>query len=672
MKATPKEKTLQMVARSLSGEYGFRVEDMERDFKVAYLDPNTGKTRRMTLSLVVFGENLEHVQENIIRTAMILPDKTKATDKKNGINLLYDALGSVAGEQSEENPGCAFGLWTNGSELYYVQKRYEEHEPDPIFEEISDFPGKDESLEDLDRPDRQMLRIAAGESLLSTFKRCHDYIYGNQGKVKTAFWELLYIIFCKIYDERRREICQKNGETFRRRFWVGVKERNTQEGLSRIEERIRGLFEEVKQSDEYSDVFSGNETISLNDRVLAYIAGEMSRYSFLDASVDAKGMAYEAIVSNTLKQERGQFFTPRNIVRLMVQMMDPAEKHYVLDPACGSGGFLVMVLDHVRRKIARHLYPEETGILLSDRANSDPAVLARAKKYAQDKLFGIDFDDDLKKAARMNMVMSGDGHGNIFCLNSLQYPDGADKDLDELKECLRERQAGLGTKSPEISLGYFDFVFTNPPFGAKIPIDDPEILKNYDLGYRWSKLDGKWRKTGDLQSSQPPEILFIERCFQFLREGGKMAIVLPDGILGNPDLEYVRYWILQNTKVLASIDLPVEAFLPQVGVQASLLFLQRKTYEEKLMTTPAEYDVFMAIAEKVGKDRRGNPIYVRDEDGAELVFPKVIEELRKDANGNRKTKELKIYERQIDDDLPKVLTKWKDFLHLSSKDRRLE
>jgi len=662
LKATPKEKTLQMVARSLSSEYGFDTGDMERDFRLTYTDPYTDKTRSMTASLVVFREGFDHVQQNVIRIAMILPEKTKPTDKKNGINLVNDALGTVSGEQTEDDPGCAFGLWTNGSELYFVQKRYEEEEPDPIFEEISDFPGKDETLDDLDRPDRQMLRVPAGESLLNTFKRCHDYIYGNQGKVKTAFWELLYVIFCKIYDERRKEICRQKRETFRRRFWVGVKERNTPQGLKAIAERIRGLFEEVKRSEEYGDVFSGSEEITLNDRVLAYIAIEMSRYSFLDASVDAKGMAYEAIVSNTLKQERGQFFTPRNIVRLMVEMMSPGEKHFVLDPACGSGGFLVMVLDHVRRKIAHDLYPKETGVLLVDRANNDPAVLERARIYAEEKLFGIDFDSDLKKAARMNMVMSGDGHGNVLCLNSLEYPAGSDPDVTDFKDVLQERQDSLGKKSVELSLGYFDFVFTNPPFGTKIPVDDPAILARFDLGHRWTKSSGRWMKTGDLQGSQPPEILFIERCYQFLREGGRMAIVLPDGILGNPDLEYVRYWILQNTKVLASVDLPIEAFLPQVGVQASLLFLQKKTYEERLLTDFPDYDVFMAIGEKVGKDRRGNPIYVRDEDGAELVFPKIIEELHKGADSRRLVRKLKVFERELDDDLPRILEKWQAFL----------
>ena len=244
-------------------------------------------------------------------------------------------------------------------------------------------------------------------------------------------------------------------------------------------------------------------------------------------------MAYESIVTNTLKQERGQFFTPRNIIRLMVEMMDPGEGDTVLDPACGSGGFLVMALDHVRKKIAEELYPDEEGILLLDRANSDPKVLARARKYAQKKMFGVDFDIDLRKAARMNMVMSGDGHGNIFTFNSLHFPKGGDEDAKEAQEC--------GMRCDAMHGGSFDFVFTNPPFGAKIPIDDPEILRQFELGRRWRKDGDSWYKTDDLQKSQPPEILFIERCYQFLKEGGKMAIVLPDGILGNPEYREMQW-----------------------------------------------------------------------------------------------------------------------------------
>ena len=155
----------------------------------------------------------------------------------------------------------------------------------------------------------------------------------------------------------------------------------------------------------------------MNDRALAYIAGELGRYSLLSTDTDAKGMAYEAITSTTLKRERGQFFTPRNVIRMMVDMLDPQGGKRVLDPACGSGGFLVIALNHVRR-----------GFIEKTRGNPDvpvPSELKRAepltKKYARESLFGIDVDPELRKAARMNMVMNGDGHGNILCFNSLEY-----------------------------------------------------------------------------------------------------------------------------------------------------------------------------------------------------------------------------------------------------------
>lgn len=639
-KATDKEKALQQIIRTLTSEYNFDLENMARDFKIEYIDPDTEKKKRITADLVIFDANKNNEPENIIRVCVIQPEKIKETDSKKGLMLLENILGAIE--------KCEFGLWTNGVSLYFLQKTFKTGEFEPSFEELSDFPGEGESLEDIDRPDRVMLRVAAGESLLSTFKRCHDYIYGNQGKIKTAFWELLNLIFCKIYDERRRELCKKTCETYRRRFWVGVKERNSLEGQEAIANRIKGLFEEVKRAEDYQGVFSGNEQIGLNNRVLAYIAGELSKYSFLEATVDAKGMAYEAIVSNTLKQERGQFFTPRNIVKLMVDMLDPSEDDIILDPACGSGGFLVAVLDHVRNKIAESLYPGERGTLLRDRHN-EPDVIERSKQYAVEKIYGIDFDDDLKKAARMNMVMAGDGHGNIYNFNSLEFPRGSEADV------LKFQGKNL--------LGKVDMVFTNPPFGAKIPIDDPDILSNYELGHKWTKDDnGQWVITGTLQKSQPPEVLFIEKCYKFVKEGGKIAIVLPDGILGNPETEYIRHWIIENCRILASVDLPVEAFLPQVGVQASLLFLQKKTNDEKLVekALQTDYNVFMAVAEKVGKDRRGNPIYIRDEDGAEIVTRRTIEELRKFSDGTREVKSVTVWAKDLDDDLSKIYDEWEN------------
>jgi type I restriction enzyme M protein len=630
--ASAKESNLQSVIRMLNEEYAFVLEDMERDFNIKYTDPETGNDKKQKVDLVVFIKDSEHIQGNIIRLCIIHDEKVKETDKKKGpdatIKFIMGALES-----------CDFGLWSNGIQYFFFQKT-EDAYGNEDFEDIADFPGEGETLEELERPDRSSGKIPVNDSLVKTFMRCHDYIYGNEGRVKDAFWELLNLIFCKLYDEKEKYNPNRE-DSYRRKFWVGLKERNSDEGRAQIAQRIKGIFDNLKKDKIFSEVFDGNERINLTDKGLAFVAGELSKYSFLNASVDVKGMAYETIVSNTLKQERGQFFTPRNIIKCMVEMLHPQENQRVLDPACGSGGFLTIVLDHVRKGITQKLYPNLESPWLEEKFNA-PDVTEEVKKYAEQYLFGFDFDPDLKKAARMNMVMAGDGHANIFQLNSLAYPK-ADNQAE--KEAMEKAVQNSVALSPDKGFDFkfpdarekFDLIFTNPPFGAKIPINDPEILSMYDLGRN--------------SSSEPPEILFVEACYNYLKPGGKMAIVLPDGILGNPNALRVREWILDKFKLLASVDLPVEAFLPNVGVQASLLFLQKKTQAEIniALAGKEDYDVFMAIAETVGKDRRGNPIYLRDDDGAEILFQK---ERKYIAKGELRKQVEKV--RELDDDLPKI------------------
>jgi type I restriction enzyme M protein len=318
-------------------------------------------------------------------------------------------------------------------------------------------------------------------------------------------------------------------------------------------------------------------------------------------------LAYEAMVATTMKRERGQFFTPRNIVEAMVEILDPKPNERVLDPACGSGRFLVACLDRFRNRRAADLAgPNANDFDLRRLRNSDD-MLGEAAAYAQAFLLGIDLDPELQRAAKMNMLINNDGHGNILSFNSLALTR---TDVSE------KRIAGAHL----VGFGDFDIVLTNPPFGARIPVDDPDVLRNFDLAHRWDHADdGTFvMRQHDLQAKMPPEILFIERCVQWLRDGGRMAIVVPDGILGNPDNEYVRYWILTHTRVLASIDLPVEAFLPQVGVQASLLFLEKRPSSEVRAGVHDEYPVFMAVADVVGHDRRGNTIYRKDPDGYDV------------------------------------------------------
>ena len=641
VKATEKELTLQSMIAMMTEEYGFAPEDMERDFKVKYEDVDSGTTKTQKVDLAIFNEGKAHDTDELIRFIIVAKDaKVKSNDRKAGVEATTENI--------LVSTDCEFACWTNGEDLQYVYS-YEDGFGQSTCEAISDFPACGQTLEDLEaQGERAMPRKPANESLVKTFKRCHDYIYGNEGMKKTAFWELLNLIFCKLYDEKRRFSDAKAGISYRRRFWVGVKEQNTDEGRKAVAERIKGIFEDLKESNVFQDVFDGNEQIMLSDRGLAFVAGELAKYSFLDATVDVKGTAYETIVSNTLKQEAGQFFTPRNIIKCMVEMLDPDQNCRVLDPACGSGGFLVMVLDHVRRKIAKNLYPELDEVRLEAKYNS-PEVDDAVREYAENMIFGFDFDPDLKKAARMNMVMAGDGHSNIYNINSLDYPFGSKPDVPHIAEAVNRSIQKSSDKdfpfetSDNNAHGKFDMVFTNPPFGTKVEVDQ-EIADRYEL------------------NSKAPEVLFIEACYNFLKPGGKMAIVLPDGILGNPNTESVRLWILRHFKLLASIDLPVETFLPQVGVQASLLFLQKKSDAE--MLTPIEdedYDVFMAIVEKVGKDRRGVPIFEKDDDGAEILFENYKQWLSYDENGRETVKSHKERIKHLADDLPKVAKAYAQF-----------
>jgi len=327
------------------------------------------------------------------------------------------------------------------------------------------------------------------------------------------------------------------------------------------------------------------------------------------------------------------------VVKAMVDILAPGSDERVLDPACGSGRFLVRCLDRFREQAADAERPRSRA--KARRLRNSREVLHAAADYARGHLFGIDVDPELVRAARMYMLLNNDGHGNLVDVNSLEVTA-----TDAVR--LFESAPGLG-------FGGFDVVLTNPPFGADIPIDDPEVLRGFQLGHRFANAgDGQWVvRHGELQKKMPPEILFIERCLQWLRPGGRMGIVVPDGILGNPDNEPIRAWILEHARVLASVDLPVEAFLPQVGVQASLLFLQKREEREVSAMADPDYPIFMAIAEQVGHDRRGVMVYRRDPDGFEVYEDEEIElEIRRD--GELRVERRTVRRRQVADDLPVI------------------
>lgn len=639
----PEERVLQSLVEQLHREYRVDLSDMKRDVRIPCVNEE-GRRRTVTVAIAVFAHGAAHELDNIVRVALVAKVGAKVSDA--AIAQLDLVLSNLSDERSE-----VFGVWTNGRDMAFRMRTYDPANGVPISTELTDFPGPDETLADLNDADRRPLRVAVGDSLLRAFNHCHDYLSTQGLRDEKAFWQLLYLIFAKILDEKESK----------RRFFVGATERNTPEGQARIARRIHELFDLVK--DEFKDVFDGYERLEMNERALAYVAAQLARFDFLATDTDAKGMAFEAITSHTLKQKKGQFFTPRNVIRMMVEMVSPEAGKRILDPACGSGGFLIVALNHARRRILAEVgCPSPDFPVQKEIKKATPKI----KKYAGESLFGFDVDSDLRKAARMNMVMNGDGHGHIFNFNSLEYGVfGKNETVRKTRYRTADMEAAeqaLGV-GPGGAHGQFDYVFTNPPFGAKIPVEDPEVLRHFELGHTWRKEGARWIKHA-LQKKVAPEVLFIEACWKFLKPGtGVMALVVPNGILGNPgeQMEFARWWLLQNGELLASVDLPAETFLPQVSVQASCVFLRRRSASETRMTGPGgpkQRAVFMAIAEKCGHGRRGEPTYMREPDGTESIFVSEVPD-RWEQSGKIVEQTRTRRDRRLADDLPLIAEEYR-------------
>jgi type I restriction enzyme M protein len=631
LKETPKEQVRQRIARALFHEYGLSVDDMEGDFTVKV----SGKKRK--IDIAIFHHDKPHLPENISRVVVCKPEPnvgrtSRMRDYEQAERDLEELKSLMEGIES-----CQYGLWTNGLEFFYLDKKTTRFEVK--FEPMGDWPMADESLGTRDVVSIAQTRRADPDMLRTSFRRCHNFIHGNEGMPKdAAFWQFLYLIFCKMHDER--------APRSQRRFWAGMKEQFDEQGRKEIRRRIMPLFDEVKQS--FPTLFRGNEEITLSDRALAFMVSELAKYDFTRTDVDAKGAAYQEIVGSNLRGDRGQYFTPRGVIKLAIEILDPKENERIFDPACGTGGFLVATLAHMLHKFradAHQMATTETTQEFFD-------VHKQLRQYAEHQVFGADFDPFLIKASQMNMVMAGDGRGHLYHVNSLEFPKGHLPDLDRAKK--------------EISLESMDVLATNPPFGSDIPITDPGILEQYDLAHVWERApDGNFRRTGRRHGSVAPEILFIERCLEWLKPGGRMGIVLPDGILGNPAAEYIRWWILRHSWVLASIDLPVEVFIVEanVNILTSLLFLKKKSLEEvraEDLGGPVDYPVFMAVAEHVGYDRRGNRLYKRTPEGEEVVVMK--EETESIRIGGRVVeRKLRRPTKILLDDLPIIAEKYREF-----------
>lgn len=391
-------------------------------------------------------------------------------------------------------------------------------------------------------------------NLSAIFDECHNYIYANEGLLKDKiFHEIVKLLTMKLYDEQNttNDILQFGITSSEYRSILANK-------ASSFEVRISKLFNTIRNK--YHSLFS-NDSLRLKPLTLAYIVGRLQFVSLTQTPGDVKGEAFQKFVYRHQRGDRGEFFTPYPVVRLAVEMIAPKPNERVIDPACGSGGFLIQTISYVCR--------------------NNPNIDRR--DYIQKHIYGIEFNPDVALSARVRLAFEGGLGTEIVCANAL----------------VENEQFNNA----------FDIVLTNPPFGSKGKVEDQRVLKSYLLARRWNKTDKEeWEVTRNVLAGQSPEILFIEKSLKLLRPGGRIAIVLPDGLLQNISNSHIRFWIRSQAKILGVVSIPQEAFIPYgTGIKTSLLLLQK---------LPASADkVFMAQIQKIGYDVKGQPVYKRDESG---------------------------------------------------------
>ncbi|MFW9903442.1 MAG: N-6 DNA methylase [Candidatus Thorarchaeota archaeon] len=429
--------------------------------------------------------------------------------------------------------------------------------------------------------------LIEAKDLKQIFKSMRNLLAGNfvgTTRDEKLAEQLIFLLFCKIKDE----ICGSLNDPV-------IFQLNYPDG-SGLLKRVSDLFYKIK--DQYKSLFDDHDKLIIDESTLTSIVKNIEKYSITKASRDVIGDAFEVFLGPSLRGNKGQFFTPKNIAQTMIQILNPRKNERFIDPACGTGGFLIVGLTH------RLKTNEETN-------NQDST-----------QFFGIDKDRFLVKITRLYIAVLGLTGDMVFCENSLNP--------------LKNWNSAM---AKAISLNSFDVVCTNPPFGAKIPIRSKDILENYHLGYKWQKeSDELWRETKDLLDKQAPQVLFIERCLEFLRPGGRMGIVLPDGIFGNPSDRYILQYLRQHVQILALISCSHLAFLPHTHTKTSLLFVKK-------VKTQHDYSFFMAIAENIGHDKNGKTLYLIDKKGDYILdksgkkiinddFPEIIKNYNKFAREN--------------------------------------
>lgn len=564
----PEEAIRQLYLYMLIHEYNYPTNRIEVEFPIHF-----GREIKRA-DIVIIDKDRPMVPYIIVELK-----KPKLTDGKEQLKSYCNAT------------GAPIGVWTNGQQIsYYNRKDPNYFEPitniPKVSEKLSDIINEKFTYEDLKKIDRisQQKR-----SLRSLIQEMEDEVLASAGV--DSFEEIFKLIFAKLYDEL---ICERDPSAY-------LKFRNSGDTDFELKEKIQGLFDDAKKK--WEGIFTAESKILLSPSHLAVCVATLQDIKLFNNNLDVVDDAFEYLMSKAQKGEKGQYFTPRYVIDMCVKMMNPSVKDTIIDTACGSSGFTVHSIFKVWKDIRRKKgLPEGEGFTAAQR-------IAEETDFVRDNVFAIDFDEKTVRVARTLNLIAGDGQTNVLHLNTLDYSrwneitkqeDWNDTYNEGFKKLKKLQPKG----SNDYSMFSFSLVMANPPFAGDIK--ENTIISRYELGKNPA---GKW------QNKIGRDILFIERNLNFLKPGGRMAIVLPQGRFNNSSDKAIRDYIAERCRILAVVGLHGNVFKPHTGTKTSVLFVQK--WDDELCPKQKDYPIFFATMQKPSKDNSGDKIYLKDPDTGE-------------------------------------------------------
>ncbi|MBE9141684.1 N-6 DNA methylase [Planktothrix mougeotii] len=573
VKLTPEEAIRQLYLRVLTGRFHYPIDRIQVEYGV-----NFGREVKRADIVVMDKDRLNTVY------IIIELKKPKLKDGKDQLRSYCNAT------------GAPIAVWTNGDQISYYQRK------DPnYFEDIPGLPNANQTLADILQIKFTLEDLIANDklvkekkSLKALIEEMEDEVLANAGV--DVFEELFKLIFTKLYDE------WYSGQGNRRKT-RSLEFRNTGQTEAALKTKIQSLFDSAKKK--WEGVFSDDAKISLTPSHLSVCVSSLENVKLFNSNLDVIDEAFEYLINQSSKGEKGQFFTPRYVIDMCVKMLNPQEDEYMIDTAAGSSGFPVHTIFHVWRQIL-----EDEGLSASHLFSLEDKP-PRCREYVEQKVFAIDFDEKAVRVARTLNLIAGDGQTNVLHLNTLDYEmwdevtqqeDWQNVYFEGFKRLKKLRLKG----SQDYREFQFDVLMANPPFAGDIK--EPRMIARYDLA---KKSDGKW------QTKVGRDILFIERNLDFLKPGGRMAIVLPQGRFNNSSDKYIRDFIAERCRILAVVGLHGNTFKPHTGTKTSVLFVQKWNDDPKagvLCPRQDDYNIFFATMQRSGKDNSGEKIYVKNSD----------------------------------------------------------